>query len=76
MQVKHLAPQILTAKKIGVVNDELTYIKQDKELRYSVGAGVTWYTPIGPISISYAKPLNDKQGDRVENVQFQIGSVF
>lgn len=62
--------------QIGVVNDELTYIKQDKELRYSVGAGVTWYTPIGPISISYAKPLNDKQGDRVENVQFQIGSVF
>lgn len=62
--------------QIGVVNDKLTYIKQDKELRYSVGAGATWYTPIGPISISYAKPLNDKQGDRVENVQFQIGSVF
>lgn len=61
----------------GVANpDNLTYIQQDKELRYSVGAGVTWYTPIGPISISYANPLNSKAGDRTEKVQFQIGSVF
>lgn len=54
----------------------LTYIQQDKQLRYSIGAAATWMTPIGPISISYAKPLNSKEGDRTENVQFQIGSVF
>ena len=29
-------------------------------LRYSVGVGVTWITMIGPLSISYAFPLNDK----------------
>lgn len=62
---------------LGLSNpDALTYIQQDKELRYSVGAGVTWYTPIGPISISYANPLNNKAGDQTEKVQFQIGSVF
>ncbi|WP_296403650.1 outer membrane protein assembly factor BamA [Psychrobacter sp.] len=49
---------------------------QDKDIRYSAGAGITWFTPIGPISISYAKPFGDKKGDKTEEVQFQIGSTF
>ena len=65
-----------TINILGLSDPNLTYIQQDNTLRYSVGAGVTWYTPIGPISISYANPLNDKAGDRTEKVQFQIGSVF
>ncbi|STZ09609.1 Omp85 [Moraxella caprae] len=71
-----LDKELVNLPEVGVSNNNLTYIEQDKELRYSVGAGVTWYTPIGPISLSYAKPLNEKEGDQVENVQFQIGSVF
>ena len=51
-------------------------ITQDKEMRYSAGAGITWYTPIGPISISYAQPFGDKEGDQTDKVQFQIGSTF
>ena len=58
------------------ISSPLTYIETDDELRYSAGVGVTWYTPIGPISISYAQPLNDKAIDQTERVQFQIGSVF
>lgn len=65
-----------TVNVLDVSNNNLTYIQQDSELRYSVGAGVTWYTPIGPISISYANPLNDKKDDQTEKIQFQIGSVF
>lgn len=51
-------------------------LTQDNKLRFSAGAGVTWYTPIGPISISYAVPIGDKEGDETEKVQFQIGSTF
>ena len=51
-------------------------ITQDNSLRYSAGAGITWYTPIGPISLSYAMPIGDKEGDETEKVQFQIGSTF
>lgn len=51
-------------------------LEQDKDLRYSAGVGATWYTPIGPLSISYAKPIGSKKGDETEKVQFQIGSVF
>lgn len=51
-------------------------IKTDDELRYAAGIGATWYTPIGPLSISYSKPINSQDGDKTEKVQFQIGSVF
>jgi outer membrane protein insertion porin family len=56
--------------------DGVPLLRQDNSMRYSAGAGVTWYTPIGPISLSYAKPFGDKEGDKTEEVQFQIGSTF
>ena len=55
---------------------DVPLLTQDNDLRFSAGAGVTWYTPIGPISISYAVPIGDKEGDETEKVQFQIGSTF
>ena len=64
---------------IDPVTNKDTGIKlltQDNKLRFSAGVGVTWYTPIGPISLSYAVPFGDKEGDETENVQFQIGSTF
>ncbi len=51
-------------------------LTQDNKPRFSAGAGITWYTPIGPISLSYAQPFNDQDGDRTEKVQFQIGNIF
>ncbi|OLF39410.1 MULTISPECIES: outer membrane protein assembly factor BamA [unclassified Psychrobacter] len=55
---------------------EVPLLTQDNDLRFSAGAGVTWYTPIGPISLSYAVPIGDKENDETEKVQFQIGSTF
>jgi outer membrane protein insertion porin family len=45
-------------------------------MRYSVGVGFTWITMIGPLSLSYAFPLNDKQGDETKELQFEIGRTF
>ncbi|MBE9609397.1 outer membrane protein assembly factor BamA [Chitinilyticum piscinae] len=51
--------------------------KLDTEaIRYSAGVGFTWMSPIGPIKLIYAQPLNDKENDKVENFQFQLGQVF
>ncbi|MDO5768405.1 MAG: outer membrane protein assembly factor BamA [Psychrobacter sp.] len=61
---------------VAAPKPDVPLLTQDKEMRYSVGAGITWYTPIGPISLSYAQPINDKEGDLTEKVQFQIGSTF
>lgn len=51
-------------------------MSKDNDLRFSAGVGLTWYTPIGPLSLSYAQPINHKKDDKVERLQFQIGSVF
>ncbi|WP_377705384.1 outer membrane protein assembly factor BamA [Pseudoduganella sp. UC29_71] len=46
------------------------------ELRFSTGLGVNWISPVGPLKLSYAKPLNAKPGDRLERFQFQMGNGF
>jgi len=46
------------------------------QLRYSTGLGLSWISPVGPLKLSYAKPLNAKPGDRLERFQFQMGTGF
>ena len=46
------------------------------QLRYSAGLGLSWISPVGPLKLSYAKPLNAKPGDRLERFQFQMGTGF
>jgi len=45
-------------------------------MRYSVGVGLNWQSPFGPLSISWANPLNRKPGDRVQHLQFTVGTTF
>jgi outer membrane protein insertion porin family len=47
-----------------------------ESFRYSVGAGLSWNSPVGPLTFSYGVPLNKKTGDRVQHFQFQVGTVF
>ncbi len=46
------------------------------EIRYSTGLGVTWLSPMGAMTLSYGVPLNDKDGDELEEFQFSFGQVF
>ena len=47
------------------------------ELRYAVGLAVAWTSPFGPLKLSIAQPLNEKQGfDRVQRLQFTFGTAF
>ena len=46
------------------------------DLRYSVGAGIAWYSPFGPIKLVFAKALNPQSTDRTQIIQFQLGSQF
>ncbi len=45
-------------------------------LRMSTGVGIAWISPLGPMKFSYAYPLNDEPGDRIQRFQFQIGAGF
>ncbi|PMR66913.1 outer membrane protein assembly factor BamA [Halomonas heilongjiangensis] len=46
------------------------------ELRYSVGIGLSWLTPVGPLTFSIAEPLNDESGDDTQFFQFSLGQTF
>jgi len=46
------------------------------EIRYSAGVGFSWLTPVGPLSISLAMPLNDRKDDKTEVFQFSLGQSF
>ncbi|MDZ4212863.1 MAG: outer membrane protein assembly factor BamA, partial [Methylotenera sp.] len=46
------------------------------DLRYSAGVGISWLSPFGPLKLVFAKPLNSKDGDNTQNLQFQLGSQF
>ncbi|MDE2369573.1 MAG: outer membrane protein assembly factor BamA [Burkholderiales bacterium] len=45
-------------------------------LRSSVGLGLSWISPVGPLKLSYGKPLGTKPNDRIQRFQFQIGTAF
>jgi outer membrane protein insertion porin family len=46
------------------------------ELRYSAGVALNWNSPFGQLRLSFGVPLNDREGDRVQRLQFTFGNVF
>ncbi|HKB82456.1 MAG TPA: outer membrane protein assembly factor BamA [Burkholderiales bacterium] len=47
-----------------------------QETRYSTGLGFNWFSPVGPMKISFGKALNPKPDDRLERIQFTLGTIF
>ena len=45
-------------------------------LRASAGIGLSWISPVGPLKLSWGKPLRSKPTDRIQEFQFQIGTAF
>ena len=46
------------------------------EMRASVGVGLSWISPLGPLRLAYAQPVRKFAGDRIQKLQFQIGTSF
>ena len=45
-------------------------------LRVSTGAGVEWWTPVGPLNLTFSHALQKKSTDEFEGFQFNIGTTF
>ena len=46
------------------------------ELRASVGVGISWISPMGPLRFAVANPVRKFAGDRIQRLQFQVGTSF
>ena len=44
--------------------------------RASAGVGLSWISPIGPLRLAFAQPIRSYDGDRIQFIQFQIGTTF
>jgi outer membrane protein insertion porin family len=47
-----------------------------KDLRYSSGIGLNWLSPFGPLRLSFGFPLNARDGDDIQRLQFTFGTAF
>src|SRR5690606_21715930 len=60
---------------LGNVWGEDEDIKLD-EMRVSAGVGISWVSPVGPLKLSYGQPLRKFDYDKIQKLQFQIGTAF
>ena len=59
----------------GNVWGENEHITLDS-IRASAGLGVSWVSPVGPLKLSYGLPIHKMADDRIQRLQFQIGTAF
>ena len=45
-------------------------------IRSSVGVGLDWLTPVGPLTFSFAQPITKEPTDIEETFRFNIGTTF
>ena len=69
-----------TLRVFGFVDAGNVYGENEKvdfgQMRASVGVGLSWISPIGPLRIALANPVRKFAGDRIQKLQFQIGTSF
>lgn len=69
-----------TLRMFAFVDAGYAYREQDpirlNDLRSSYGVGLSWISPMGPLRFSYALPIKQQPGDKIQKLQFQIGTSF
>ena len=60
----------------GIIYGAATEIPGSDGARYSTGLALTWISPVGPLKMSYAWPLNEQFGDSLQRFQFTLGQIF
>ena len=63
-----------TANVWGVDYD--SSLDDSSKIRSSTGLSIDWFTPIGPLSFSFAKPITKASSDSTETFRFDIGTSF
>ena len=49
---------------------------EGSEIRSSVGFGIDWLTPVGPLNFVFATALNKSDTDKTESFRFNLGTSF
>ncbi|MES2206117.1 MAG: outer membrane protein assembly factor BamA [Pseudomonadota bacterium] len=61
----------------GAIRDSLRHAYTEEEkLKYSTGLAISWFSPLGPLKFSFAKPIKATEEDKKQSFQFQLGRTF
>lgn len=67
--------RVFTFVDVGNVFGDSEQITWD-EMRASAGLGLSWISPLGPLRLAFAQPVRKQAGDKIQKLQFQIGTSF
>ena len=56
--------------------DYNSYLDKSNKVRSSVGVAANWFTPIGPLTFSFAHPITKVTTDKTEGFRFNLGTSF
>jgi len=56
--------------------DYSSTIDESNKIRSSTGIAIEWFTPIGPLSFSFAQNITKASADKTESFQFNLGTTF
>ncbi|MBD3796582.1 MAG: outer membrane protein assembly factor BamA [Campylobacterales bacterium] len=70
--------RLVTYLDWGYITDNITETSLlDNDIsRAGYGAGIEWFSPVGPIQLMFARAINPQQNDKTQTFEFTIGQRF
>ena len=71
--------RLVTYLDWGIISDNIsTGILEgtNNQSRAGYGAGLEWFSPVGPIQLMFSKAINPQEGDKTSNFEFTMGQRF
>jgi outer membrane protein insertion porin family len=56
--------------------DYSSSLNSGNKIRSSLGIGIDWITPIGPLNFSLSQPITKNSSDIIETFRFNLGTTF
>ncbi|SFV70659.1 Outer membrane protein assembly factor YaeT precursor [hydrothermal vent metagenome] len=69
--------RLVTYLDWGFIADNVTKdIVTNNIARAGYGAGLEWFSPVGPIQLMFSNPINPRKGDDIAHFEFTMGQKF
>ncbi|WP_428739207.1 outer membrane protein assembly factor BamA [Sulfurimonas sp.] len=70
--------RLVTYLDWGFITDTIseTTLLDNNIARAGYGAGIEWFSPVGPIQLMFARPINPQTNDKTSTFEFTMGQRF
>ena len=69
--------RLVTFVDWGTISDNITNnLLSNNISRAGYGAGIEWFSPVGPIQLMFARAVNPEEDDQTSNFEFTMGQRF